>query len=84
MKRTVMTTDNPRWEEFAEKLDKKLNTHKVGDKFYDGCTETADMPFATEILKKMDMNVEKSKEHFRDNGATCDHEIIFNWFMLRK
>ena len=81
----LMSPDNPRWEEFMERLigpegcdfkQKEPNNPKTATWLCDG---GINRPFAKAILEKMgNIDIEASFKYFEDNGGYCDCEIVFN------
>jgi Protein of unknown function (DUF2695) len=70
---TTMTTDNPRWNEFAETLSEVLLTGDYGD----ACM--CDHRHAKKVLAEMgDVDIPASLEYFENHGGYCDCEILFN------
>ena len=78
----TMTTDHPRWEEFANRLEgpEACNFRKVDGQTTWTCKPgKEDRPFARAILKDMGMDVGKSLAYFyKRGGICCDCEILFN------
>jgi hypothetical protein len=81
----IMTPDNPRWEEFAEKLegpegcDFKEKEAGNPDSITWRCDNTRDKPLARAILEKMgSIDIEATFKFFDENGGHCDCEILFN------
>ena len=63
----IMTTENPRWDEFAETLS-RVAQH---------CHH--DHELAEQILAAMGgIDIPASLNYFRDRGGFCDCEICFN------
>lgn len=78
MEDKIMTPCNKKWNDFINKLTKKVNFRDVNGKTTWNCNATSKMPLSCSILKAMKMDIKSSKEYFTSNGAGCDCEILFN------
>lgn len=81
----TMTPDNPRWKEFAERLEGtegcNFREKEEGnpDSITWDCNGTMERPLARAILEKMgDIDIEATMEFFEENGGRCNCEILFN------
>jgi Protein of unknown function (DUF2695) len=70
----LMTTENPRWNEFADALD------QMGAKFgCDGDHRRYVHRHARTVMEDMGkIDIEGSLAYFRDHGGYCDCEILLN------
>lgn len=83
----VMTTANPRWKEFIERLNgpegcnfrQDPNDPDNIEKVTWTCAGGKNKDLAAAILRSMDdVEVQASLEFFEAHGGYCDCEILFN------
>ena len=80
----IMTMENPRWEEFVERLEgpEGWNFQEDGKGGYTWkCKAGMDKSLAIAILKKMGLvpsELSPTLDYFDANGGHCDCEILFN------
>ena len=78
-----LTTGHPRWQEFLDRLEQRLNFRERGDKSGDyrwRCGKAND-PFgwSREVLAEMGLQPKASLAYIRRLGrAYCDCEIVIN------
>jgi hypothetical protein len=82
-----MTRENPRWDEFCEKLNGPEGCNFTRKNPDDAATTTwkcdnsSNRPFARKILAEMGLTedeIDQSLSYFDANGGYCDCEILFN------
>ena len=78
MTKEIMNRENPRWEEFCERLEGKEGCNFTKEGTWN-CKGGRNKELATAIMEKMgNIDIELSKEYFEASGGYCDCEILFN------
>lgn len=85
MSNKIMSPHNPRWDEFASRLegeegcDFKQKIEGDPTSVTWKCGGGNDKSFAKAILEKMGgIDIEETLKYFDRNGGYCDCEILFN------
>jgi hypothetical protein len=72
----IMTREHEKFPDFIDDLIKKCNFEGEGKETTWKCD--GDHRRTTILLKKYDVDIDKSIKYFEENGGFCDCEILFN------
>ena len=77
MKKVIMTTQHPKWDEFCTRLEGPEGCKFTKKSWI--CDGTKKRPLAKAILQTMkNVDIPNTMKYFSQHGGYCDCEILFN------